>query len=76
METGLFQMLSPHEVLEETRLLLESITTATVLTSDHYTNYLNLHGTLPEDKGRLLQEIDEALTWEVGRFRPFFVGTQ
>jgi len=71
-----FQLLSPHQVLKETRLLLENLECRTILTSDHYTNYLNLSGNLPEDKDRLLGQIDRALSWESDRFRPFFIGTQ
>lgn len=71
-----FRLLSPHQVLRETRLLLENILCRTVLASDHYTNYLNLSGRLPEDKERLLAEIDRALCRDESSFRPFFVGTE
>ncbi|MGB5985557.1 MAG: radical SAM protein [Desulfobacterales bacterium] len=76
IEKGRFELLSPHGVLTETRLLLGRIDCTTLLASDHYTNYLNLAGELPQDKERLLQEIDRALTWPPDRFRAFFVGTQ
>jgi radical SAM superfamily enzyme YgiQ (UPF0313 family) len=76
IKKGKFALLSPHQVLMETRLLLENITCHTVLTSDHYTNYLSLSGRLPQDRGRLLKEIDESLTWDESKFRPLFVGTQ
>jgi radical SAM superfamily enzyme YgiQ (UPF0313 family) len=76
IKKGRFQLLSPHQVLEETRLLLENIQCQTILASDHYTNYLNLSGNLPDDKDRLLGEIDRALDWKPSRFRPFFIGTQ
>ena len=76
IKKGRFQLLSPYEVLKETRLLLENLHCQIRLTSDHYTNYLDLSGILPEDKNRLLGEIDRALTWDSGRFRPFFIGTQ
>ncbi len=76
VEKGRFQLLSPHQVLRETRLLLENIVCRTVLASDHYTNYLNLSGGLPEDKGRLLAEIDRALSRNENSFRPFFVGKE
>jgi radical SAM superfamily enzyme YgiQ (UPF0313 family) len=71
-----FQLLSPHQVLLETRQLLENLQCSTTLTSDHYTNYINLSGHLPEDKKRLLSEIDHALVLDESQFRPFFVGTQ
>ena len=73
---GRFQLLSPHQVLNETRLLLENLQCRTVVASDHYTNYLNLSGNLPEDRERLLGEIHRALNREPGFFRPYFVGTQ
>ena len=71
-----FQLLSPYQVLREARLLLENLQCRTILTSDHYTNYLDLSGNLPENKDRLLARIDQALNWEPERFRPFFIGTQ
>ncbi len=73
---GRFEMLTPHGILKETRSLIEALTVQTTLTSDHYTNYVNLHGRLPDDKPRLLKELSEALTWEDSDFRPFFIGTQ
>ena len=73
---GRFEMMGPHEVLKETAALLERLTVDTVLTSDHYTNYINLHGRLPADKPRLLEEIGEALERDESAFRPFFVGNQ
>ena len=71
-----FKLLSPHQVLQETKLLIENMKCRTILTSDHYTNYLDLAGRLPEDKGRLLAEIDHALSWDKSRFRPYFIGNQ
>ena len=76
IQKGRFQLLSPHEVLQETRLLLEHLTCKAQLVSDHYSNYLNLAGRLPDDKDRLLETVDQALTWDEGRFRPMFIGTQ
>jgi radical SAM superfamily enzyme YgiQ (UPF0313 family) len=76
IKKGRFQLSSPHQVLDETRLLIENLGIETLLTSDHYTNYLDLSGNLLQDKERLLAEIDQALAWDKSRFRPFFVGTQ
>ena len=73
---GRFQLLSPHEVLLETRLLLDNLNCPTRLYSDHYTNYLNLEGRMPDDKELLLSTIDQALAWDESHFRPFFIGTQ
>ena len=76
IKKGRFQLLSPHQVLKETRRLIEKLQCRTILTSDHYTNYLDLSGNLPEDKVRLLDEIDRALSRDPNNFRPFFIGTQ
>jgi radical SAM superfamily enzyme YgiQ (UPF0313 family) len=76
IKKGRFQLLSPHQVILETRQLLENLVCSTTLTSDHYTNYINLAGHLPEDKNRLLNEIDHALVLDESQFRPFFVVTQ
>lgn len=76
VEQGRFAMLGPHEVLRETRLFLESTDSPTWITSDHYSNYVNLQGRLPEDRQYLLHRIDACLEWEESRFRPFFVGRE
>lgn len=73
---GRFVMLSPHEVLRETRALLEAVDVPTRVVSDHYTNYVNVAGALPEDKEAMLRTIDRALQQEESGFRPFFIGTQ
>ena len=73
---GRSQVLSPHEVLSEIRLLLNNLNCPTSLYSVHYTNYLNLEGRMPEAKDRFLSLIDKALAWEESCFRPLFIGTQ
>jgi len=73
---GNFEMLTPHGVLRETRTFLEGLTIKTFLASDHYTNYINLHGRLPQDKPRLLKEINHALERDESDFRQFFIGTE
>ncbi|MBU1956758.1 B12-binding domain-containing radical SAM protein [Patescibacteria group bacterium] len=76
IQNGSFQMLGPHEVLRETETLIRNLTVSSFLTSDHYTNYINLEGRLPVDKTRLLEEIHTALARDEKTFRPFFIGTQ
>lgn len=76
VQDGSFQMLSPHEILVETARLIGAITASSILASDHYTNYLNLEGKLPDDKPRLLAQIEEALRIDESCFRSFFIGTQ
>jgi len=76
IQKGRFQLLTPHGVLRETRDLLERLTCRTRVTSDHYTNYINLEGDFPEDRERLLDQLDRALARGEDEFRPVFVGTQ
>lgn len=76
VQKGEFDMCGPHEILKETKLLIENTGIATSIRSDHYTNYISLSGELPEDKDRLLRRIDDALKRPESSFRPFFVGTQ
>lgn len=73
---GHFKVLTPHQVLRETYSLIENITVPTRLFSDHYTNYVNLEGRLPEDRELLLKKLEAALSCDESRFRPYFVGTQ
>ena len=73
---GSFQMLGPHEILKETALLMRKLQATSHLTSDHYTNYINLEGRFPDDKTRLLEEINAALKRDEKSFRPFFIGTE
>jgi len=73
---GRFKMLTPHGVLREAASLLERLTISTMLTSDHYTNYINLCGRLPYDMPRLLDEISHAHERDESEFRPFFIGTE
>ncbi|MBW2576111.1 MAG: radical SAM protein [Deltaproteobacteria bacterium] len=76
IQDGSFEMLTPHEVLQETALLIKNIQVSSCLTSDHYTNYINLEGRLPESKNRLLEKINGALKKDEKSFRPFFIGTE
>ncbi|MCF8031150.1 MAG: hypothetical protein K9K39_09670 [Desulfohalobiaceae bacterium] len=62
--------------LREARLFLEHTNARTWLTSDHYSNYVDLHGRLPDDREALLQRIDACLELDASYFRPFFVGRE
>jgi radical SAM superfamily enzyme YgiQ (UPF0313 family) len=73
---GRFRMLSPHGVIRETMALLEGITAPTQVSSDHYTNYVNVEGRLPEDKEKMLQVLEAARLRPETDFRPFFIGQQ
>jgi radical SAM superfamily enzyme YgiQ (UPF0313 family) len=76
VQNGSFQMLSPHEVIQEAALLIKELQATSYLTSDHYTNYINLEGRLPEEKKRLLDRISIALKLDETSFRSFFIGTE
>jgi radical SAM superfamily enzyme YgiQ (UPF0313 family) len=76
VQAGRFQMLSPHQVLAETLALIAQITIPTVVTSDHYTNYLDVAGRLPDDRENMLEKLRQALSQDESAFRPFFIGTQ
>lgn len=76
IEQGRFQLLGPHQALTETRLLISRLEVPTRIVSDHYTNYVNLEGRIPEDQERLLAALDHALERPQSAFRPHFVGTE
>ena len=76
VKTGKFEMLGPHGILRETRLLISELSANSYLTSDHYTNYINLEGRLPEDREAMIEKLDQALQIPEDRFRAFFVGNQ
>jgi radical SAM superfamily enzyme YgiQ (UPF0313 family) len=73
---GRFRMLTPHQVLAETVALLEGIMTPVRVESDHYTNYLNVSGTLPQDREKMVEVLKRALERAEKDFRPFFIGTE
>ena len=76
VESGSFRMLGPHGVLRETRGLLDALDVTSQLTSDHYTNYVNIQGRLPRDACAMLRELDRALQRDEGSFRPVYIGRQ
>lgn len=76
VQNGSFKMLGPHEILKETGLLIDGIKISSYLTSDHYTNYINLEGKIPESKEMFKNQIAAALKRNESSFRPFFIGTE
>jgi len=66
---GGLTLLSAYQALEETRLLVERLQAPAMLLSDHVSNFLDVHGRLPDDKAAMLAFIDEALAWPRERFR-------
>jgi radical SAM superfamily enzyme YgiQ (UPF0313 family) len=67
---GGLTLLSAHQALAETRLLVEALQGPTTLVSDHVSNFLDLGGRLPEDKPAMLARLDAALRQPVAAFRP------
>ncbi|MGI6649229.1 MAG: radical SAM protein [Bacillota bacterium] len=65
---GSFQLPSPHEAIKELRLILENLKTTGLFLSDHISNYANINGKLPEDKEKMLQILDYALTIDESKF--------
>lgn len=76
VESGAFRMLGPHGVLKEAANMIRLLDVPSQLTSDHYTNYINLVGRLPECRNRLLAQLDDALQRPETDFRPFYIGDQ
>jgi radical SAM superfamily enzyme YgiQ (UPF0313 family) len=76
VESGAFKMLGPHGVLKEAATMIRLLDAPSQLTSDHYTNYINLEGRLPGCRIRLMAQIDDALKRPETDFRPFFIGSQ
>lgn len=73
---GRFQVLSPHEALIETEEILRNLDVTSRITSDHYTNYVDINGRMPQDRDRMLAAIEDALQKGEEMFRPVYVGTQ
>lgn len=62
IQQGKFQLLTPKEVLEETRILVEGLEIDDcIFRSNHASNYISLRGTLMEDKELILKQIDESM---------------
>lgn len=69
-QSGKFQLLSPHQALRETRLLLEKLESNSLLLSDHISNFTNISGLLPRDKNKMIEKINQALKIDESLFRP------
>jgi len=76
VQAGSFQMLGPHEVLDETETLIRNLEVDSLILSDHYTNYIDVRGRLPEDQEKMLETVKSARQRDESAFRPFFVGTE
>ena len=72
-QRGEFHMQSIEGALIEIRRLIEELdVTSELITSDYAFNYFlgEVDGELPEDKGKLLKSVDEALAWWRSRGEP------
>ena len=62
IQDGIFHVLTPEEVMQELREFLENVeVTNCIFRSNHASNYMELAGTLPGDKDKLLSDINLAL---------------
>jgi radical SAM superfamily enzyme YgiQ (UPF0313 family) len=62
-QQGDFTLISPLESLRELKIIVENSTfTNCFFSSMHASNYLSIRGTLPEDKARMIAELDHVLT--------------
>jgi len=70
IQSGTFKYLSPHEALQEIRILVENLHCEnSMVLSDHITNYWNINGLIPRDRDKMLAELDRALKVDESRFR-------
>ena len=76
VQAGRFAMLGPRQILAETAAFLSGITVPVRVESDHYTNYVSVSGSLPEDRDQMLAVLEKALDRPETDFRPFFIGTE
>lgn len=68
-----FKLLTPREILMETKFLIKKLDVQNcIFRSNHASNYISLSGTLPNDKEKLLTDIDEALKIEFSHMDEFF----
>lgn len=59
---GEFQLIDPFESLQELRIIIANLNvTSCFFSSMHASNYLTVRGTLPDDRAKLLAQIDQVL---------------
>jgi hypothetical protein len=76
IKSGKFKILSAHEIIKETYDLVNGLEVTSMIYSDHYTNYIQINGKLPEEKDIMLSEIKQALNRDESCFRDVYIGTQ
>ncbi|HZX21885.1 MAG TPA: radical SAM protein [Clostridia bacterium] len=71
-----FQLLGAHEALKETELFIKTLDNINShFLSDHISNYYKVNGKFPEDKEKMLEELDYALSLDESNFRSPTSGT-
>jgi len=76
IKSGDFQILSPYEALQETYYLIKGLKVNSRIYSDHYTNYIQVNGKIPEDKDDMIKTIKNALKRNQKSFREVYIGTE
>jgi len=72
-QKGDFQLLNPHEILEEMKMLVENLELdGCIFRSNHASNYLAIGGVLSQEKSKVLNTIQLALDQKIG-LRPDFL---
>jgi radical SAM superfamily enzyme YgiQ (UPF0313 family) len=70
IQSGEFVYLSPHQSLQELRVLIANLDCQNSLVlSDHVSNYININGLIPRDRERMVGDIDRALQIDESLFR-------
>ena len=72
-QQGEFELLNPHEILEEMKLLVENLDLdGCIFRSNHASNYLAIGGVLSQEKDEVLRTIQMGLDQKIG-LRPDFL---
>ncbi|MBS7008425.1 radical SAM protein [Anaerostipes sp.] len=66
IQNGEFELISPYDNLKETKVMLENMDCpGCIFRSNHASNYVNLKGTLNEDRERMIAQLEEAIQGNV-----------
>jgi radical SAM superfamily enzyme len=65
LESGHFELPSPHEMLLELRTIIEHTEMRGVFYANHASNYLPIRARLPRDRNEALAQVDAALQGKV-----------
>jgi radical SAM superfamily enzyme YgiQ (UPF0313 family) len=67
---GKFKLMNPLQVIAEIKLLIENLRDInSLLLSDHWSNFIHLHGRLPQEREKLRSQAEEALALPLEEFR-------